>query len=162
MSLIEQKINAIAQILLSQDEGSREQAREKLAQLMDAAEEPQEPVGAEHLIHQILAEIGVPTGRSGHSYLVEAISAAVKDPLVLDGVTKPGGLYQVLGAKCGKSPKSVDHSVRNCIEAAWIKGDAEAQAKYFGTAVSSKTLFPTNVNFISRMANIVRFQMKRQ
>lgn len=161
MSLIEQKINTIARMLLSQDEASREQAREELEQLIRAPETQPEP-DCTALIHQLLAEIGVPSGLSGHAYLADSISAAVNDPLVLDGITKPGGLYEAIGARYGKSPTITERGIRNCIETAWMKGDSEAQAKYFGTTLKSKTLFPSNRNFISRMANIVRLQTKRR
>lgn len=161
MSTTDRKIDAIALILLSPDESTREQAREELARLM---EEPphKEPTDPTIMIHEILAEVGVPAGFAGHTYLVDAINAVVQNPLLLEGVTRKDGLYAIVAKKHGKDWGAIERGVRHCIEGAWQSGNYhEAQQKYC-FPVSQVTFIPTPLNFIARVANIVRFRTKQQ
>lgn len=161
MALTEQKVDAIARILLSQDVHEIAQAREELRWLMDCPPELRKRnVTAQ--IHKLLNEVGVPTHLNGHAYLVDAIHAVIDDPQALINVGNAGGLWQRIGENHGgKSIKAVERGLRSGIEAAWNHGNHEFQAQHF-TAISPATMVPTVLNFISRAANIVQLRMEQQ
>lgn len=160
MSLTAQKVDAIARILLSEDAMTSLQAKQELRLLM---EKPDEALGIakEVRIHKLMAEIGVPTNTVGHTYLVEAISIVIDDPIAMNGISCSGGLLEQVGSKYNRASTAVERAMRWSINYAWDQGNHEFQSKNF-PVVSPITLIPTLTSFISRAANIVRLQMSQQ
>lgn len=156
MSLTARKVDAIARVLLSEIPEDYEQAMDDLRRLMESPDDA-EDLDITVRIHDLLAKVGIPCSARGHTYLVDAIIATLEDPLVLEGITSSGGLYDQIGERYGKSNAAVQHAMRDSIQFAWDHGDQEFQNRYF-PVVSSVTLVPTILNFISRAANILKFR----
>ena len=159
---IELKINAIAQLLLAQNEKQMEEARKRLWDLMEGEyiaecegyvyEDP------EALIRQVLLDLGAPDHLNGFAYAVRGIMLVISDYKMMGNLTL--GLYPRLGAEFNTTAGGVERSIRNLIEITWQRGDQNAQMKYFGNTVPENSGKPTNGQFIARMANVVKQRMK--
>ena len=152
MSSIEQKLDAVIRCVLSGTEGEREQARGELCSLMTAKVPDQ--AETEWIVHNTLAELGVPSNLRGHDYLVAAICIAITRPDAVHSIT--GDLYPAVAKAYHTSAANVERAIRHAIENAFLNGDMEVLERYFGNAVSSERAKTTNGAFISRVANILR------
>lgn len=155
MSHIENKLNMIARCLTADNEADRQRARESLQELMTGAVSGSD---CEAEIRRILLELGVPDHIKGHRYLVEAIRLAVAEPDILDAVTKE--LYPRVAKAFDTTPARTERAIRHAIETGWVRGDLEVIACCFGNTVSVEKGKPTNSEFIARIANMIRQEMK--
>ena len=65
-------------------------------------------------------------------------------------------LYPAIAAACGcKDHRSIEHSIRKSIEAAWKKRDNTVWAKYFPPDPKGHIPCPSNKAFISRLAQLL-------
>ena len=150
MSSIEQKLDAVIRCILSGTEGERAQARGELSSLMTA----KAPDNIEWIVHNTLAELGVPSNLLGHDYLVTAICIAIARPDAVHSIT--GDLYPAVAKAYHTSAVNVERAIRHAIENAFLHCDLEVLERYFGNAVSAQRAKTTNGAFISRVANILR------
>lgn len=150
MTTVEMKVDALCRMMLGTSEEERNIARTNLCKLMD---QPVQPENMESVIGELLTEIGVTSGIVGYRYLVFFIKETVKDPGFINAICKA---YSSVADKFGTTGSRVERGVRHAIESAWERGDVDVLHKYFGNTVSADKGKPTNKEFISRMANIVR------
>ena len=54
----------------------------------------------------------------------------------------------------------MERAIRHAIEVAWDRGDLDTLQRFFGYTVSNTKGKPTNSEFIARIANVVRQQMR--
>ena len=91
------------------------------------------------------------THMDGYQQLCEAIPLFYADPH--QRLTKE--LYPAVAQICGcKDARSVEHSIRKAIEAAWKSRDDSVWCKYFPQEVGCKEC-PTNKAFISRLVQML-------
>ena len=152
MTLLEQKVDAIANILLANDSTDRNAAMAELATLMEKPKKSAQ--GAEAITRNLLIEIGVPEHIKGSRYLVKAICAAVEDENMIDAIT--GELYPSVARSFETTKSRVERAIRHGIELAWERGDPDVLQRHFGFTVSITRGKPTNSEFIARCMNIVR------
>ena len=156
MTLLEQKVDAIARSLLAKDAADRDVS---LAELKVLMEKPQDCAdGAEEIARSLLIELGVPESIRGSRYLIKAIELAVEDKSLIDSITKR--LYPAVAQCFDTTGSRAERAIRHGIELAWERGDLEVLQQYFGFTVSSIKGKPTNSEFISRCMNIVRERIK--
>lgn len=151
MSNMEQKLEVIARCLTAANENERELACETLRTLMEKGELPRNREGE---ICRILLELGVPDHIKGHRYLVEAIRLAVTEPEILDAITKE--LYPRVAKVFASTASRTERAIRHAIETAWVRGDLDVMARYFGNTICVDKGKPTNSEFIARIANELR------
>lgn len=102
-------------------------------------------------ISTLLVTLGVPVNYHGYNYLREAILRVAQKPD--QAITKE--LYPDIAKMFGNglSHKSVEHSIRNAIERAWLMRDDNIWQQYFPAANYGKTKRPTNGQFIHALAD---------
>ena len=152
MTILEQKVDAIARSILANDTTDRNAAIAELAALMQASYEPMQ--GAETITPQLLIELGVPEHIKGSKHLAKAICAVVENEDLIYAVTCE--LYPLVAETFASTASKVERTIRHAIELSWDRGDLDVLNKYFGNAVSPMKGKPTNSEFIARCANIVR------
>ena len=113
----------------------------------------------EYLIRELLLELGAPDHLVGHPYTVQAILLVVQDRTYIDSITF--GLYPQLAAKFDTTAARVERAIRHLVEVTWTRGDWDVLGRYFGNTVSPDRGKPTNGEFIARLTNIVRQQMRQ-
>ena len=110
-------------------------------------------------ISNLMRQLGIPAHLKGYQYLRRAIIMAMKDPAVMDGVTKI--LYPDI-AKCyGTTASCVERAMRKAIAVAWERGNIDFLQYYFGCTKKPQMAKPTNSEFIATVADILYLQQDR-
>jgi len=123
------------------------------------ASQPEEP-SLEHVVTEVIHEIGVPAHIKGYKYLREAIMLTVRDMEIINAVTKV--LYPAVAEKFKTTPSRVERAIRHAIEVAWDRGDLEVLQKFFGYTVSNIKGKPTNSEFIAMIADRLSLQRRKK
>jgi len=112
----------------------------------------------ERYITNIMLDIGVPAHLKGYHYLRDAILLSGKDMEVVSSVTKL--LYPTIAKRFRTTDQKVERAIRNAIEVSWTRGNVETFEKMFGYSVSSGRNRPTNSEYIARIADSIRLDIK--
>lgn len=129
---------------------------ELLAEVEPPKEEPKQ-VNITRRVTEMIHDIGVPAHIKGYNYLREAITLAVKDQTMIEGITKV--LYPDIAKTFNTTPSRVERAIRHAIEVAWGRGDLDVLQQYFGFTVSMSKGKPTNSEFIALIADKIRLEM---
>ncbi len=112
----------------------------------------------EKYITDIMLDVGVPAHLKGYHYLRDAILLTGRNMEVVTSVTKL--LYPAIARRFKTTDQKVERAIRNAIEVSWSRGNVETFEKMFGySAVSGRTR-PTNSEYIARIADKVRLDIK--
>ena len=114
--------------------------------------------GLELMITEIIHQIGVPAHIKGYHYLREAIILSVKEPEIINSVTKL--LYPTVAKKYKTTSSRVERAIRHAIEVAWDRGDVDMLDSYFGFTVQNERGKPTNSEFIAMISDKLRLRLK--
>ncbi len=109
-------------------------------------------------ITEVLHELGVPAHIKGYLYLREAIELVIKDINLLGAVTKE--LYPAVAEKFHTTASKVERAIRHAIDVTWERGNINSLNKYFKNTVSKKSGKATNSQFIARIADELRLELK--
>ena len=112
----------------------------------------------ERYITNIMLDIGVPAHLKGYHYLRDAILLSGRDMEVVSSVTKL--LYPTIARRFRTTDQKVERAIRNAIEVSWVRGNVETFEKMFGYSVESGRNRPTNSEYIARIADKVRLDIK--
>ena len=113
----------------------------------------------EENITRIFLTIGIPPHIKGYAYLREGVKIAVKEPSVLNRVTKD--LYPRIAKKFDTTPTKVERAMRHAIENGWNKGRIKLINLTFGTRSYVSSEKPTNSEFIALVADKLSLDIKR-
>ena len=157
MNNLEQKVEAVMRLCVSDNERDRDRIREEIRQYLihfdPGAMDPEQE------IRRILLELGAPDHLAGHPYVIRAILLVISDRLYINNITF--GLYPQLAVEFDTTPARVERAIRHLIEVTWCRGDLNTLDKYFGNTISASRGKPTNGEFIARMANVVKQNVKK-
>lgn len=112
----------------------------------------------ERYITDIMLEIGVPAHLKGYHYLRDAILLSGRNMDVVSSVTKL--LYPTVARRFNTTDQKVERAIRNAIEVSWARGNADTFEEMFGYSASSGKGRPTNSEYIARVADKVRLDIK--
>lgn len=158
MSMLEQQVNALMRLCTAEKESERVKIREELRRLIASRSALSAP-DPEDLVRQLLLELGSPDHLLGHPYVVEAVLLVLHDQMYINNITF--GLYPQLAAKFDTTAARVERAIRHLVEVTWTRSDWAVLERYFGNTISPDRGKPTNGEFIARLTNIVRRQMKQ-
>lgn len=109
-------------------------------------------------ITEIMLDIGVPAHLKGYHYLRDAILLSGRDMEVVSSVTKL--LYPTIAKHFKTTDQKVERAIRNAIEVSWTRGNVETFEKLFGYSAQQGKSRPTNIEYIARIADKMRLDMK--
>ncbi|MBR4733952.1 MAG: sporulation initiation factor Spo0A C-terminal domain-containing protein [Lachnospiraceae bacterium] len=112
----------------------------------------------EKYITNIMLEMGIPAHLKGYHYLRDAILLSGKDVEVVTSVTKL--LYPTVARRYKTTGQKVERAIRNAIEVSWSRGNDETFVNLFGYSSSNGKTRPTNSEYIARIADKVRLDIK--
>ncbi len=112
----------------------------------------------ERYITEIMLDIGVPAHLKGYHYLRAAIMLSGRDMEAVSSVTKL--LYPTIARRFHTTGQKVERAIRNAIEVSWQRGNARTFEKMFGYSAQSGRTRPTNSEYIARIADKVRLDIK--
>lgn len=112
----------------------------------------------ERYITDIMLDVGVPAHLKGYHYLRDAILLSGRDMEVVSSVTKL--LYPTVAKRFKTTNQKVERAIRNAIEVSWERGNAETFEKMFGYSAQEGRTRPTNSEYIARIADMIRLDIK--
>lgn len=112
----------------------------------------------ERYITDVMLDVGVPAHLKGYHYLREAILLSGRNMEVVSSVTKL--LYPTIAKRFKTTEQKVERAIRNAIEVSWVRGNAETFEKMFGYSARTGRARPTNSEYIARIADKVRLDIK--
>ena len=112
----------------------------------------------EHDVTRMMRNIGIPAHIKGYQYIREGIIMAIKDPDILNYITK--FLYPAIAKKYKTTTSSVERAIRHAIEVAWNRGKLDEMESLFGYSVNSGKGKPTNSEFIALIADKFRLDYR--
>ncbi len=112
----------------------------------------------ERYITDIMLDIGVPAHLKGYHYLRDAILLSGRDMEVVSSVTKL--LYPTIAKRFKTTEQKVERAIRNAIEVSWARGNVETFEKMFGYSQRTGRPRPTNSEYIARIADKIRMDIK--
>lgn len=112
------------------------------------------------VITDTLLDMGVPAHLKGYQYLRESILLALREPGVLDSVTKL--LYPTVAKTYGTEAAKVERAMRHAIEVSLDRGNIDAFQRIFGYTVSMLKGKPTNSEFIAMIADHLSLRLRRR
>lgn len=112
----------------------------------------------ERYITDIMLDIGVPAHLKGYHYLRDAILLSGRDMEVVSSVTKL--LYPTIARRFRTTDQKVERAIRNAIEVSWNRGNVKTFEKMFGYSALSGRTRPTNSEYIARIADKIRLDIK--
>lgn len=127
------------------------------AAVMPAVGQPSAP-DLEIVVTDMIHRLGVPAHIKGYHYLRTAIIYSVKDPQMLESVTKI--MYPTVAKEFQTTPSRVERAIRHAIEIAWDRGDLETLNSFFGFTVNTGKGKPTNSEFIALIADRIKLRYK--
>lgn len=112
----------------------------------------------ESYITEIMLEMGVPAHLKGYYYLRNAILMTERDHEVVTSVTKL--MYPVIARRFKTTDQKVERAIRNAIEVSWERGNVQTFETLFGYSVLDGKARPTNSEYIARIADKIRMDVK--
>lgn len=115
-------------------------------------------VEMEKYVTRIMLDMGVPAHLRGYHYLREAILLSEQDMEAVCSVTKL--LYPAVAKRFRTTDQKVERAIRNAIEVSWSRGNLDTFEELFGYSADSGKSRPTNSEYIARIADKIRLDMK--
>lgn len=115
-------------------------------------------VELERYITKIMLDVGVPAHLKGYHYLREAIMISGKDMETVSSVTKL--LYPEIAKRFKTTEQKVERAIRNAIEVSWGRGNLDTFEELFGYSADSGKNRPTNSEYIARIADKIRLDLR--
>lgn len=112
----------------------------------------------ERYITELMLDIGVPAHLKGYHYLRDAILLSGRDMEVVNSVTKL--LYPTIAKRFKTTDQKVERAIRNAIEVSWTRGNVETFEHLFGYSIQQGKSRPTNSEYIARIADKMRLDVK--
>ncbi len=112
----------------------------------------------ERYITEVMLDIGVPAHLKGYHYLRDAILLSGRDMEVVGSVTKL--LYPTIAKRFKTTDQKVERAIRNAIEVSWARGNTDTFEMLFGYSVLQGKNRPTNSEYIARIADKMRLDIK--
>lgn len=115
-------------------------------------------VDLERYVTNIMLDMGIPAHLKGYHYLREAIILSGKDMEAVSSVTKL--LYPTVAKRFKTTDQKVERAIRNAIEVSWTRGNVDTFEELFGYSVGTGKGRPTNSEYIARIADKIRLDLK--
>lgn len=112
------------------------------------------------LIANTLHDVGIPANLKGYTYLIDALDLAITNPDAPFSMEQ--FIYIPIAQQRSVKPEHVSRAIKRAIDIAWDRGDLDTLQSYFGYTVSNTRGMPTNGEFVSIIAETLRFQLDAQ
>lgn len=110
-------------------------------------------------VSRLLQRLGTPVSLNGFDYLRDAILLILTHNCIT-GIHLLADIYGVIAAVYGVRMSAVEHAMRQAIDAAWGRGDAQTIESFFGDTVHSERAAPSNAAFLFRIADQIQVGLR--
>lgn len=153
MSEFEMKIEALIRCV-GKDAYENAISEVKNTETSEVERIPPADIDIEHMVQEILVELGTPAHIKGYRHIVTGLRMVVNNPDLIDAITKK--LYPQIAAAHNTTPSRVERAIRHAVEVTWDRGDLETLMKYFGNTISITKGKPTNSEFLAMVSTVIR------
>ena len=108
------------------------------------------------VIGRLFVGLGISPHIKGFNYLRSAIIMLIKEPRLIDAVTKE--LYPRIGKKYDTTASKVERAIRHAIEVAWNRGKTSVFNDMLGVEAFTANEKPTNSEFMALVADRLMLQ----
>ena len=115
---------------------------------------------AEDMVNNILLDLGITRKCRGYPMLVEAITYTVNHPEAENRMSY--NLFSHVGEVFGCSSQVVGKAITLAIEAGFDRCDSDTIERYFGNTIHPDKGRPSNKEFILRIVDIVRRNLRNE
>ena len=105
-----------------------------------------------------MSHLGVPDHLKGYYYIRTSILLCVRDMAAATDASRL--LYPTIAKQFRTTEPNVKRDMRSAIEVAWKHGNTEVIERMFGYSINSGRPKPTNSEFIARIADKIRLDIK--
>lgn len=116
--------------------------------------------GIEQLVADTLRDIGVPILTKGFQYLIPAIAIVANNEHSLDDISR--ALYEPIARYHNTTPTRVERAIQIAIEDTWNHNNPDVLQFCFDYTTCLLKEIPNNRDFISALADRIRFQLQLQ
>lgn len=113
-----------------------------------------------HLIANTLHDVGIPANIKGYTYLTDALEIAIINSEAPFSMANT--IYAPIAEQYGTKREQVQRAITRAINISWDRGDLDTLESYFGYTISNTRGKPTNGEFVSLIAEKLRFQLDFQ
>jgi hypothetical protein len=150
MRTLEQKVDILVRYCTAESAQTRRYYQADLRKMLAG----DGPLDMRQSIEWALADLDIPEHLLGYAYLQYAIELVAKQPELAYAMTTR--VYRAVGMQFGTTVPLVERAVRHAIERGWNRCDEGMRNLYFGGKLRPDRAKPTNAEFITRIANVVR------
>ena len=117
----------------------------------------EEELDLKSIISKKLHQLGMPAHIKGYTYTRECIYKILTSDITYK-ITKD--LYPIIAKEYDTTSSRVERAIRHSIEVCWNRGDYEVMDSIFGNSVDFERSKPTNLEFISSVADDIALEYK--
>ncbi len=114
----------------------------------------------EYRAEEVLKSMRMPSHVNGYKYLRQGIAMAIKQPLILNNMTKE--FYPGIAKLNNTTASRVERAIRNAIEITWERGNLAEVNEYFSCGINDVWGKPTNKEFVAIVSDRIRTQLKKE
>ena len=107
----------------------------------------------------ILLSVGISANLQGYGYLKESIKLVMKDPRIVNSITKV--MYPTVAGKFKTTSCRVERAIRHALDVSFNKGKIVVLNDIFGLNIFDKNEKPTNSEFVALIADRLKLEFKK-
>ena len=159
MTILEKKLDALMRYASADNDFEKDKLRKEIRQLLCESDPTIIYSEKERDIRNVLLDLNAPEHMVGYLFTVDAIMLAIQNEFYIHNMK--WGIYEPIAQKHNTSITSVDRGISNIIDAIWYRTQHEKLYGYFKGIISEGRDKPTNSQFISRLANLVKYELHK-
>ena len=160
MTVLEKKIDALMRYASADSDYDKEKIRMEIRQLLCETDPVFIYSDKERAVRKILLDLNAPDHMIGYCYTTDAILLVIQDEFYLHNLK--WGIYAPIAQKNNTSITAVDHGISNLIEGIFYRTEFDKLNSYFKGIITDEKDRPTNGQFIARLANIIKYELREE
>lgn len=160
MTILERKLDALMRFAAADNEFDIANIRTEIRLLLCEFDPTAIYSAREREVRSVLLSLNAPEHMAGYQYLVEAILLGIEKEDATSNMS--WGIYAPIALEHDSNIDKVSGAIQTIIDAIWDRASYELLAKYFSGLWDAEKGRPSPKPFITRLANIIRFDLAKQ
>lgn len=157
MTVLEKKLDALMRYAAADNDFEKEKLRKEIRTLLCETDPEVVYHEKEREIRKVLLAMNAPDHMVGFPYLVDGIMLTMKNELHVMNMT--WGIYVPLAEKYNVTVSSLQRGITNVVDEIWDNAPIREMERLFPGAYIGDNGKASNGKFISRIANVVKYNL---
>jgi two-component system response regulator (stage 0 sporulation protein A) len=157
MTVLEKKLDALMRYAAADNDFEKEKLRKEIRTLLCETDPEVVYHEKEKEARRLLLALNAPDHMVGFPYLVDAILLTMKNELHVMNMS--WGIYAPLAKKYSVGVTTVQRGITNTVDAIWDNAPIKKMERLFPGAYIGNNGKVSNGKFISRIANVVKYNL---